>query len=290
MNREMNRGLGHTLLLADVGNTRIKLAAVAPESTGGGGAAPAAIRPPRLPSLTLRQDLLSRGFSPDNLRAWLEAAAPAGAVMLIAGVNEAAAVRLEAVIAEVSATGVRPIRQRRVRGADLPLDVQVDEPLRVGIDRLAGAAAAAVAKPPGRAAIVVDCGTATTVDLVSPAGAFLGGAILAGPGLLARALAEGTSRLPEVAALESGSPPALPGRSTQAAIAAGIGWGMRGAVARLVAEGRKALGGEGGGTEVDVFLTGGSAGIVRDALPDAIEVPDLVLTGIALAAERACAR
>jgi len=57
-----------------------------------------------------------------------------------------------------------------------------------------------------------------------------------------------------------------------------------------VAEGRKALGGEDDGTEVDVFLTGGSAGIVRDALPDAIEVPDLVLTGIALAAERACAR
>jgi type III pantothenate kinase len=273
---------GDTVLLADVGNTRIKLAVVTDR--------PLQATPRGLPAMSLRQDLLSREFRPENVRSWLQTAAPASAVMLIAGVNESAAVRLEAVIAEVSATGVRPLRQRRVRGADLPLDVQVEEPLRVGIDRLAGAAAAAVVKTPGRGAIVVDCGTATTVDVVSPGGVFLGGAILAGPGLLARALAEGTSRLPEVAALESGSPPAMPGRSTQAAIAAGIGWGMRGAVARLVAEGRKALEGERGGVEIDVFLTGGSAGIVRDALPDAIEVPDLVLAGIALAAERACAR
>jgi len=161
----------------------------------------------------------------------------------------------------------------------------VAEPGRVGIDRLAAAAAAAVAKAPGRGAVVVDCGTATTVDLVSAAGVFLGGAILAGPGLLARALAEGTSRLPEVAALETGPPPPLPGRSTQAAIAAGIGWGMRGAVARLVAEAQTALSGD-----CEVFLTGGSAGIVRDALPGAIEIPELVLAGIALAAARACER
>jgi len=70
----------------------------------------------------------------------------------------------------------------------------------------------------------------------------------------------------------------MPGRSTQAAIAAGIGWGMRGAVARLVAEARAALGGS-----PEVILTGGSAGVVRDAFPAAVEMPDLVLAGIALA-------
>jgi pantothenate kinase type III len=36
----------------------------------------------------------------------------------------------------------------------------------------------------------------------------------------------------------------------------------------------------------EIFLTGGSRGIVRDALPGAIEIPDLVLHGIALAAGR----
>jgi type III pantothenate kinase len=150
----------------------------------------------------------------------------------------------------------------------------------VGIDRLCAAAAAAAARP-GRPVVVVDCGTATTVDMVSAAGEFLGGAILPGPTLLAHALAEGTSRLPEVAALDTAAPPPMPGRSTQAAIAAGIGWGMRGAVSRLVAEAQAALGGA-----ADVILTGGSAGVVRDALPDAVEMPDLVLAGIALAAER----
>jgi len=170
---------GDCVLLADVGNTRIKLAAVAklgrPDSR-------------RLPTVTLRQDLLSRTFRPENLETWLAATAPGAAVMLVAGVNETAAVRLEAVVAEVSATGVRSLRQRRIQAADLPLALDVAEPGRVGIDRLAGAAAAAVAKTPGRGAVVVDCGTATTVDLVSAAGVFLGGAILAGPGLLARAL------------------------------------------------------------------------------------------------------
>ncbi|MEI6638066.1 MAG: type III pantothenate kinase, partial [Planctomycetota bacterium] len=163
----------------------------------------------------------------------------------------------------------------------LPLEVDVDEPSRVGIDRLAAAAAAAVAKAPNRPAIVVDCGTATTVDLVSADGRFLGGAILPGPELLSRALAEGTSRLPAVADLDRGLPPVMPGRSTQAAIAAGIGFGMRGAVARLVAEAVQAVDGD-----PEIFLTGGSRGIVRDALPGAIEIPDLVLHGIALAVGR----
>jgi hypothetical protein len=39
-----------------------------------------------------------------------------------------------------------------------------------------------------------------------------------------------------------------------------------------------------------VILTGRSAGLVRDCLPGAVEQPDLVLAGIALAAERACSR
>jgi type III pantothenate kinase len=266
---------GDTLLLADVGNTRIKLAVV--EDQGGGSR--------RLPRIARRQDLVSREFRSQNLESWLAGVAPGPAVLLVASVHEAAAVRLEAAVAEVSATRHRAVRQRRIAHIDLPLAVLVDEPHRVGIDRLAGAAAAALVKDPGRPAIVVDCGTATTVNLVSAAGEFLGGAILPGPALLARALAEGTSRLPEVAALDHAPPPALPGRSTQAAIAAGIGWGIRGAVERIVAEAQRPFAGA-----AQVLLTGGSAGLVRDCLPGAVELPDLVLAGIALAAERACSR
>jgi type III pantothenate kinase len=264
------------VLLADVGNTRIKLAAMAGghERVGAG----------RLPALARRQDLDSRGFHAVNLERWLGQAAPGAAVVLVASVHDAAAARLEAAIAEVSATRHRPLRQRRVVHADLPLVVALDEPHKVGIDRLAGAAAAKAITRPGRPVIVVDCGTAATVNLVSATGEFLGGAILPGPALMARALAEGTSRLPQVAALEQ-APPPMPGRSTQDAIAAGIGWGIRGAVARVVAEARTAVGGD-----ADVILTGGWRAAVRDALPGAVEIPELVLAGIALAAERAIAR
>jgi type III pantothenate kinase len=270
---------GDTVLLADVGNSRIKLARLDEASAGaaGGGAG--------LPAIVRRQDLDSHRFHPDNLERWLHAAAPGPAVILVASVYEAAATRLEAAVAEISATRHRPIRQRRIRHADLPLAVTLAEPGRVGIDRLAAAAAAGLLKPAEAAAVVIDCGTATTIDMLSAAGEFLGGAILPGPVLMARALAEGTSKLPAVAALAAGRVPAMPGRSTDEAIAAGIGLGMRGAVARLVAEARRALGGA-----PHTILTGGWASAVRDVVPDAVEAPDLVLCGIALAAGRACAR
>ena len=90
---------------------------------------------------------------------------------------------------------------------------------------------------------------------------------------------------PAVAALEQSAPPAMPGRSTQQAIAAGIGWGMKGAIERLVKEARAAL-----GHDADLILTGGWRGAIRDALPTAVDLPDLTLAGIALAAENACAR
>lgn len=277
----MNRpaaGLGDTVLLADVGNTRIKLAVVSDHGLDAKG-----LR--RLPTVGLRQDLDSHAFRPENLERWLMSAAPGSAVVLVASVHDAAATRLEAVLAAVSATSHRPLRQRRIGHADLPLSIGLDEPHKTGIDRLAAAAAAAIVKTPGRGAIIVDCGTAATVDMLAADGTFLGGAILPGPALMARALADGTSKLPAVAALERSAPPAMPGRSTHEAIAAGIGWGIHGAIAKLVAEARSVL-----GPDADVILTGGWRGAVRAALPQAIDLPDLVLCGIALAAERACAR
>ena len=270
--------LGDSVLLADVGNTRIKLAVVSDHGIDQTGKR-------RLPVVSKRQDLDSRGFRPSHLENWLNSAAPTAAVVLVASVHDAAAARLEAAIAELSATRHRPLRQRRVVHTDLPLVIVVAEPHKVGIDRLAAAAAASIVRREGRAAVIVDCGTAATVDLLSSAGDFLGGAILPGPTLMARALAEGTSRLPAVAALEQESPPPMPGSSTAEAIAAGIGWGIRGAIRRLVDEAQNTLGGE-----ADVILTGGWRAAVRDALPGAIEMPELVLAGIAMAAQRACAR
>jgi len=269
---------GDTVLLADVGNSRIKLAVVTDHGFAEG-------RPRRLPTIGRRHDLDSHGFRAANLEEWLQAAAPGPAVMLVASVHDAAAARLEAALAAVSATGYRPLRQRRITHTDLPLALGVSEPDRTGIDRLCGAAAVLLVKAADRPAIVVDCGTAATVNMMTAEGTFLGGAILPGPALMARVLSEGTSKLPEVAALGAAPPPPMPGRCTRDAIAAGVGFGIQGAIARLVAEAQHAF-----GNRAEVILTGGWRGAVRAALPGAVEVPDLVLHGVALAAARACAR
>jgi len=283
---------GGAVLVVDVGNTRIKLASIAAH------AVPAEEGRPRLPVLHHRQELLSHSFRQDNLEAWLRAAAPGAGMVLVASVHDAAAARLEATVAGLSATRPLPLRLRRIVHGDLPLAIAVADPARVGIDRLAAAAAAAVLKPGASPAVVVNCGTAITVDMLDAEGAFRGGAILPGPTLMARSLSEGTSRLPEMSWTEWTDLPPLPGTTTGEAIRAGIGLGIRGAVARLVEASREALrrhahgpGRPSAGAEEPVcFLTGGGRAAVRDGLPEAMEVADLVLAGIALAAVGSGAR
>ncbi len=265
------------LLLADVGNSRIKLAVVDNRGQDADG------RSSGLPTICHRRDIDAHGLRADHLRGWLRTVAPGPALVLVASVHDAAAAMLEMTLAEESATGRRRLRQQRIGHLDLPLRIALDEPHKVGIDRLAAAAAATLVKPRDQGAIVVDCGTAATVDMISADGHYLGGAILPGPGLMARALAKGTSKLPDVRALQEGDPPAMPGRNTREAIEAGIGWGMRGAIAAVVAQARMSL-----GAHAAVILTGGWGRAVLPAVPDAIEMPDLVLAGIALASRRAC--
>ena len=254
-----------TLIVADVGNSRVKLAVITADDTP-------------LPKIEQRFDLDSHRFTADEFEGWLMTIAPEAATVFLASVYDAAAERLGAIIAGISATRHRPVHQRRMRFNDFPLVLETTEPDRVGIDRLAAAAAASRLAAAGRGCVVVDCGTAASVDLVAN-GRFLGGAILPGPALMARSLADGTSLLPEVAALGEQPPPPLPGRFTAEAIAAGIGFGIRGAIARLTTEACQSLGGE-----ADLFLTGGWRGAVRGELPGVVESPDLVLSGIGLAA------
>jgi type III pantothenate kinase len=71
------------------------------------------------------------------------------------------------------------------------------DPAQLGADRFA-AAIGARALYPREALVVATCGTATTVDAVTPQGDFLGGMILPGVDMMARALAAGTAQLPRV--------------------------------------------------------------------------------------------
>lgn len=163
----------------------------------------------------------------------------------------------------------------------IPLPVRVERPGDVGPDRLVNAFAAA--RLHGTPAVVVDCGTATTLDAVDHAGAFVGGAIAPGMGLGLDALAARTARLPRV---EPRLPDGPIGRDTVAAIRVGTVLGHRVMIEGLLARMRRELASSAGIAPdgVRVVLTGGLA-----ALPWARTIegagtidPDLTLRGLVL--------
>jgi type III pantothenate kinase len=171
-------------------------------------------------------------------------------------------------------------RVRLLAAGDVPLRVALERPDMVGIDRLLDALAADRLRRPECAAVVVDVGSAITVDLVSKEGEFLGGSILPGIGMSARALHAFTDLLPLVEMSELETPPPALGTSTVAAMRSGLFWGAVGAIRQLIAE----LSG-GRPDQCDVFLTGGAGPAVAALLgPSARYVPHLTLAGIALAA------
>lgn len=111
----------------------------------------------------------------------------------------------------------------------LPIDVGVAEAKAIGVDRVCAAAAAYEKLQTG--CIIVDFGSAVTVDLVDDEGTLVGGAILPGLKMQLRALHEQTAVLPEV---EPGLPDTPYGRNTTEAMQAGVCRGVVGAVRALV--------------------------------------------------------
>lgn len=158
-------------------------------------------------------------------------------------------------------------------GVKTGLKIRYRNPLEVGADRIAGAIAA-VHRHPARNLIVVDCGTATTFDVVTSGGDYLGGVILPGIGVSAEALASRTAKLPRV---EIARPETVLGRSTVESIQSGLYHGHTGAIRHLVAElTREAFGGE----RPHVVGTGGFVRMLEEErLFDEI-VPELVLLGL----------
>jgi type III pantothenate kinase len=166
--------------------------------------------------------------------------------------------------------------------ADLPLTVDVDEPDKVGIDRLANVLAVNRMRGAKRPAIIVTLGTAITVDLVSTAGAFLGGAILPGIATSARALHEFTDLLPLEPMWDLEHPPAALGKTTSTCLQSGLFWGAIGGVRELIARLSEQA------PNPEIFVTGGAGPAAVNLLTGqgqtpAILVPHLTLAGIALA-------
>ena len=154
---------------------------------------------------------------------------------------------------------------------EYPFAILVDRPSKTGPDRLA--AAAGVAAAGCREAVIVDAGTAITVDVLSKEG-FLGGAIFPGTALLYRALHDGTAALPLVRG--SAGEAELPGRNTKDAIAAGVEAGAIGAVKELVARSRRRVSRKAG-----IWVTGGGGASLAASLGRETRFePDLVLRGL----------
>jgi type III pantothenate kinase len=159
----------------------------------------------------------------------------------------------------------------------LRLCVAVDEPQRVGLDRLLNAVAANRLRE-GRAAIIVDAGSAVTVDWVDASGSFRGGVIFPGLRLMAKALHDYTALLPFV---EVPKKPAPLGDSTTTAIQSGVYYAAAGAIdthIRLLDEANC--------EPAIVFLTGGDAHVLYSAVTRQVILwPEMTLEGIRIAAE-----
>jgi len=152
-------------------------------------------------------------------------------------------------------------------GIKTGMPILYDNPREVGADRIVNAVAAYDRYR--RSLIIVDFGTATTFDLISAKGEYLGGAIAPGIGISAEALFQRASKLPRV---EFVRPPQVVARNTVNSMQAGIFFGyvglVDGLVRRMKAEVRE---------EPLVVATGGFAGLLSEA-SETIEKVDDALT------------
>lgn len=153
----------------------------------------------------------------------------------------------------------------------VPLHVLTDYPEKVGIDRLLNAIA--VFQHTRRATIIIDAGTAITIDVVDENGAFLGGVIAPGIDLSSKALHSFTALLPEISV---NRPRSVLGRCTEEAIKSGVYWGTIGMVEHIILKLFTEL-----GYQPIVIATGGNAALLAEEIHFIKEViPHLTLEGI----------
>ncbi|OWK36645.1 type III pantothenate kinase [Fimbriiglobus ruber] len=160
---------------------------------------------------------------------------------------------------------------------------RVDEPARIGTDRLLNALAARDRAPDTCSAVALSVGTAITLDFVEPDGTHVGGAILPGPRLMAKSLRDYTAKLPEIA-INPVLPTAVWGANTEDAIALGIANAVLGAADQMIWDWAARC-----AKPPWVFATGGDVGYFRGFVFTAdlggfVIDPHLTLDGIRLAA------
>jgi type III pantothenate kinase len=161
---------------------------------------------------------------------------------------------------------------------DLPLEVKLRHPGRVGIDRLLNAVAVNSRRTPQTSAIIIDAGSAITVDYVDEHGVFRGGAILPGLRLMAKSLHDYTALLPLV---EIDADVPVPATSTPEAMKAGIFAAAAGGIRFLI---EKLTSNQVGGKSAQVFFAGGDGALLgRQVDPKACVWPLMTLEGLRIA-------
>ena len=172
--------------------------------------------------------------------------------------------------------GIEPLMIKA--GIKTGLKLKYGNPKEIGADRIA-AAVGAVSLEPDKNIIIIDMGTATTVDVVSAGKEYMGGAILAGINMSMHALASGTAQLPVV---EIVVPEKACGNSTAGAIQSGLYYGTIGALKELIQVFTEDMF---KGSRPFVLGTGGMSHLFeKTPLFDRI-VPSLVLDGLRTALE-----
>lgn len=153
------------------------------------------------------------------------------------------------------------------------LNFSIENPEKLGCDRIADCAAAAALYP--LPAVVIDFGTATTISVIGRGAVFLGGAIAPGLKMSAKALSGGTSQLPLV---EIESPAGCIGKNTFDCIKSGIILGTASMADGMIARIENIL-----GTSVCAVATGGLAKIVVPHCARSLILDrDLLLRGLGI--------
>ena len=166
--------------------------------------------------------------------------------------------------------GVEPLV---VGDADVRLGIELltDAPEEVGADRIANAVGAFAAH--GGPLIVIDFGTATTLDVVDGEGNYCGGAIAPSAAHSVDALHRAAAQLPRIAVRR---PESVIGQATVPAMQSGIYWGYVGLIEGIVARMKAEI-----AEPVTTVATGGLAGLFGDATPAIDKVdPDLTIRGL----------
>jgi type III pantothenate kinase len=162
-------------------------------------------------------------------------------------------------------------------GVRTGMPILYEPPGDVGADRIVNGVAAFAAH--GGPVIVVDFGTATTFDVVTKKGEYLGGVICTGVGVSAEALFQRAARLPRV---DIRNPGRVIGRSTVGSMQSGLYFGYASMVEGIIARIRAEL-----GEPARVVATGGLAETLAADIPSIEAVdPVLTLTGLRLIWER----